>query len=396
MNIKIAHNAQHTAKSLKMKWILKGLRFSGRCKIPLTIFIISLFVSLLFPEQTLYLKVSENPGFDRLVIQAERPFVYVMMPEKDHLAIGISNGNFEFKEKILGKEFIKSVLWDKESRELKVYYNKQNVKFVSFTLNEPFRLVIDFSEGIRKDSVPEGEQRAEKGAQTVEKQPPTPLNRSPQIIVIDPGHGGEEEGAVGPSGLKEKSIVLSVAKKLKNILEQRAGLKVFLTRDDDRGKSLDERVSIANNLKADIFISIHVNASVRKNARGAETYFLSLNATDEEAKKLSQIENLGEGIEENSDLKLILWDMAQSAYLKQSALLAEIIQGELNSLLQTKDRGVKQAPFKVLMGVNSPAVLVEIGFITNPDEEKKLKLDSFQEDIAEAIYRGILKFIRQR
>ncbi len=357
------------------------------------LFLISLSTAIfLLSEQTLYLKISENPGFERLVIQAEVPFVYVMMPEKNHLAISISSGDFGFKERLFEKEFIKSVLWDSSSRELKIYYNKENIKFVSFTLNDPFRLVIDFSESLKKDS--EKEEQPEKKTQMEERQ--TSVRRSTQIIVIDPGHGGEEEGAVGPSGLKEKNVTLSVAKKLKNIIEQRTGIKVFLTRDGDQGKSLDERISISNNLKADLFISIHVNASIRKNASGAETYFLSLNATDEDAKRLSEIENLGEDLEENSDLKLILWDMAQSAFLKQSSLLAELIQGELNSLLRTKDRGVKQAPFKVLTGLTSPAVLVEIGFITNPEEEKKLRSESFQENIAEAIYRGILKFIKQR
>jgi len=349
---------------------------------------------LLLSEQTLYLKISENPGFERLVLQAETPFVYVMMPEKDHLSISISNGDFGFKEKIFGKELIKGVSWDKNTRELKIYYNKEDIKFVSFILNDPFRLVIDFSESLKKDIKKEEQPETERKTQMEERQ--TPVKVSPQIIVIDPGHGGEEEGAVGPSGLKEKDVALSVAKKIKNIIEQRAGIKVFLTRDGDQGKSLDERISLANNLKADLFISIHVNASVRKNARGAETYFLSLNATDEDAKRLSQIENLGEDLGDNSDLKLILWDMAQSAFLKQSSLLAELIQSELNSLLRTKDRGVKQAPFKVLTGLICPAVLVEIGFITNSDEEKKLRSESFQENIAEAIYQGILRFMRQK
>lgn len=365
-------------------------------RIFLTAFTVLFFISFLFPEQKLYLKISENPGFERLVIQAETPFIFVMMPEKDSLTISISSGDFGFRERLFGKEFIKGVSWNKESRELKIYYSKQNVKFVSFTLSDPFRLVVDFSENLKKDSPAEEDSRVVKEPQNVEKPAPVTIRHLPRIIVIDPGHGGEEEGAVGPSGLKEKDVVLSVAKKLKNIIEQRTGLKVFLTREADQNKSLDERVSIANNLKADVFISIHANASLRKNAKGAETYFLSLNATDEEARRLSQMENLEVGPEENSDLKLILWDMAQSAYLKQSSWLAEAIQGELNSLLQTKDRGVKQAPFKVLMGVTSPAVLVEIGFITNPEEERKLKLDSFQEKIAEAIYRGILKFTRER
>ncbi|MEW5902565.1 MAG: N-acetylmuramoyl-L-alanine amidase, partial [Acidobacteriota bacterium] len=144
----------------------------------------------------------------------------------------------------------------------------------------------------------------------------------------------------------------------------------------------------------------HANRSYRRNANGSETFFLSLNATDEEARRLAYLENNPADLEkpiadENADeIQMILWDMAQSAYLKQSQRLAEIIQDELNSLLGTADRGIKQAPFKVLTGVASPAVLVEVAFISNPEEERQLVTEEFQESVAQAIYRGLVRYLK--
>ncbi|MDH4197719.1 MAG: N-acetylmuramoyl-L-alanine amidase, partial [Candidatus Aminicenantes bacterium] len=175
--------------------------------------------------------------------------------------------------------------------------------------------------------------------------------------------------------------------------------RVVLTRDRDTEIALESRAAVANNNKADVFISIHTNGSRRKKAEGSETFFLSLNATDEESRRLAYMENTGGELtgqiaqENEDDVKLILWDMAQAAYLKQSSQLAEAIQAELNVLLGTRDRGVKQTPFKVLTGVACPAVLVETAFISNPEEEKKLLSAAFQNNIVQAIYRGLVRYL---
>jgi N-acetylmuramoyl-L-alanine amidase len=230
------------------------------------------------------------------------------------------------------------------------------------------------------------------------------LFSSPQgitTIVIDPGHGGMENGAKGQFGAAEKDITLAISLKLKTIIERNFAFRVVLTRDKDIDKSLEDRAAIANNNKAYLFISIHANGSYRKNARGSETYFLSLNATDEEARRLAYLENnepvLEEQIssEKEDDIKMILWNMAQTAYLNQSSQLAETIQIQLNSLLKTRNRGIKQAPFKVLTGVACPAVLVEVAFISNPEEEKQLGTEEFQNNVALAIYNGLNNFIKQ-
>lgn len=209
-------------------------------------------------------------------------------------------------------------------------------------------------------------------------------------IVLDPGHGGEEEGAAGPSGLLEKDLVLDVALRLQRALQVR-GLDVSLTRTDDRDVPLDDRTAIANNRRADLFLSLHANASPSRSARGAETYYLSLrktagsDATEVGRHETSDLMGLG-----NDDpLKLVLWDMAQSAWLAESQLVAEMIQAEFNEALDIPDRGVKQAPFRVLVGATMPAVLVEIGFLSNPEEEARLRDPVFVQDMVDALVRAI-------
>jgi N-acetylmuramoyl-L-alanine amidase len=254
--------------------------------------------------------------------------------------------------------------------------------------------------------MPEGTGEREKGEINVESSSDAysdsnkvNIDRGVKTIVIDPGHGGLEVGAKGKFGTLEKEITLDISLKLKEIIERNLAYRVVLTRDKDIDVSLENRAAKANNNRAFVFISIHANGFFRKEARGSETYFLNLNATDEEARRLAYLENnsselnMVEG-ENEDDIKMILWDMAQSAYLTQSSQLAELIQNELNNLLGTLNRGVKQAPFKVLTGVACPAVLVEMAFISNPDEERKLMKSEFQNKIALAIYRGLTNFFK--
>ncbi|MFQ5767089.1 MAG: N-acetylmuramoyl-L-alanine amidase [Acidobacteriota bacterium] len=206
-------------------------------------------------------------------------------------------------------------------------------------------------------------------------------------IVLDPGHGGPEEGGRGPTGLLEKDVTLEVCRRLRTRLEYR-GYKVLLTREGDLDLSLDERTALANNNKADLFISIHVNASPSSRARGAETYYLSLDraARDGQERKLHSDDGKDRT---ESNLKMILWDMAQTSQLRESSLLAESIQEDFNRVLQLPDRGVKQAPLRVLVGALMPAVLVEIGFISNPEEEIRLQDPLFLDQIVDSLARSI-------
>ncbi len=206
-------------------------------------------------------------------------------------------------------------------------------------------------------------------------------------IAVDPGHGGEDGGAKGPKGLREKDAVLALAKDLKTALEA-AGFEALLTRDDDTFVPLWDRAG------ADLFLSLHLNAARAKAARGSEVYFLSLNQGDSDAAEVAALENAGSETRpmEDSVLSSILQDMAQKAYLQESERLAVQIQTQLNHLGGIKERGVKQAPFVVLRGAAMPAALVEAAFISNPKEEAKLRDESFRRKVAQAVAMGVRRY----
>jgi N-acetylmuramoyl-L-alanine amidase len=227
--------------------------------------------------------------------------------------------------------------------------------------------------------------------------PPLPdLTPSPGIrrIVVDAGHGGEEEGAKGPDGTLEKNVTLSVARKLKAALEARLGVRVILTRDADATVGLDERAALANNNKADLFVSLHANASVRHSASGAEVFYLSLEEYGDQAQRVAKGETealpvFGGG---TRDIEMILWEMAQARYIEQSATFAQAVEGALRERVPMSPRAIQQAPFRVLVGANMPAVLVEMGFITNPEQERQLVSDPFQSSLVEALVDSVVRY----
>jgi N-acetylmuramoyl-L-alanine amidase len=215
-----------------------------------------------------------------------------------------------------------------------------------------------------------------------------------RTVIIDPGHGGEEEGARGPAGTLEKDVTLAVARRLKAALEARLGVRVLLTRDSDRTISLDERAALANNNKADLFVSLHANASVRAGASGAEVFYLSLDEYGAEATRALHPESelipvFGGG---TRDIQLILWEMAQARYIEQSAEFAKIVEAELRDRVPMSARAIQQAPFRVLVGANMPAVLVEMGFITNAEQESALSDGNFQQQIVQALVNGVIRY----
>lgn len=215
-----------------------------------------------------------------------------------------------------------------------------------------------------------------------------------RTVIIDPGHGGEEEGARGRGGTMEKDVTLAVGRRLKAALEARLGVRALLTRDSDRTISLDERAALANNNKADLFVSLHANASVRAAAAGAEVFYLSLDEYGAEATRALHPEGellpvFGGG---TRDIQLILWEMAQARYIEQSAAFAEIVESELRNRVPMSVRAIQQAPFRVLVGANMPSVLVEIGFITNPAQESSLKSDAFQQQVVQALVDSIIRY----
>jgi N-acetylmuramoyl-L-alanine amidase len=216
-----------------------------------------------------------------------------------------------------------------------------------------------------------------------------------RTIVIDPGHGGDEQGTRGVSGILEKDLVLDVARRLRSALDARLGVRVLLTRDDDRIVPHDERASIANNNKADLFISLHANSSPSRSAKGAEVFYLSLDGLGSEARRLAEspdarpVPVLGGG---SRDIDLILWDMAQARHLNESAAFAVLVEEELRRRVDMSPNPVQQAPFRVLVAANMPAVLVEMGFLSHPEQETEMTSDDFKNRVVQALVDAIVRY----
>jgi N-acetylmuramoyl-L-alanine amidase len=282
-----------------------------------------------------------------------------------------------------------------------------------FTLQDPFRTVIDVKgwEEEQEEIPPvivkvlEGNKKRAPG--TAAAAPPAisddreddPLPSLAQQlglgirkIVIDPGHGGRDPGAIAPNGLKEKDIVLAVSKKLATLLRTRLGAEVVLTRTTDAFIPLEERTAIANTEKGDLFISVHVNSAPSPRLLGVETYVLNL-TNDEDSMRLAAQEN-ATSASNMSDLQNILADLLNNTKLDESTKLAEHVQTKMAQGLRIKDLGVKQAPFYVLIGAQMPAILSEITFLSNPGEAQRLRQDYYLKTIAEHISAGVNEYIR--
>jgi N-acetylmuramoyl-L-alanine amidase len=310
---------------------------------------------------------------------------------------------FDLKKCVLQKKTVSSVIIDDGILKTvrMAQFDRDTVRVVlevqkaenlyAFMLENPHRLVIDVYDQKHAEPAAKGAKKdIEAGFGEIRK------------IVIDPGHGGDDPGAIGPSGMQEKDIVLSVGKKLGGILEEKYDVEVIYTRDKDIFIPLNERTEIANSKKADLFISIHANASPRRDTRGIETYFLNW-TDDKEAMKVAARENkitFRKMAKMRGDLQMILQDLARKNKNEESMKLASSIQNAMVSTLKEnyskiQDLGVKYALFYVLVGAEMPSILVEISFISNHEEEKRLAQETYKNKIAEAIAAGINSYITQ-
>ncbi|NQV38219.1 MAG: N-acetylmuramoyl-L-alanine amidase [Candidatus Marinimicrobia bacterium] len=222
-------------------------------------------------------------------------------------------------------------------------------------------------------------------------------------IVLDAGHGGKDGGAVGKFGTKEKDITLDITKRLGMLLEKNTNIKVVYTRDEDVFIPLYKRPKIANENNGKLFVSVHANSNPNRNAKGFETYLLRPGKTDDAIEVASRENGVirledrdNDPYAELSGANLIMATMAQSMFMKESENLASIIQAELDKRIDSKNRGVKQAGFYVLIGASMPNVLVECGFLSNPNEERNLKKASYRQKIAEGLYSALLSFKESR
>lgn len=222
-------------------------------------------------------------------------------------------------------------------------------------------------------------------------------------VVLDAGHGGKDAGALGKNGTKEKDITLDIVKRVGRLLEKNTHIKVKYTRNEDVFVPLWKRTRIANEVNGKLFVSVHVNGNRNRSARGFETYLLKPGRNDDAIEVAArengviELEESREGLyPELTAENMIMATMAQSMFMKESEDLAGMVQKEMQHNLNSKNRGVKQAGFVVLVGASMPNVLVEVGFITNPTEEKNMRKPAYRQKIAEAIYRSIVTFKKSR
>jgi N-acetylmuramoyl-L-alanine amidase len=313
-----------------------------------------------------------------------------MKTDDNWLAVTISNGKIDsmaFHKRIPAKAIyeVKTYQFD-NSCQVSIRLRPREFTYTAKVKEDPLR--IQFL--IRGDGFSDSAMIAEEKA---------PLSDNPiDVIVIDPGHGGEDNGAVGPTGTKEKNITLKIANELYKLLKDDGRFKPVLTRQDDVFVPLSQRTALANSVGGDIFVSIHTNAAKNKKASGAIAFFLA-NAKTDQARAAASLENSAIRFEKSdeqkqydTDLDFTLRDMVQTEYQRESADLADIMVKDMTGLTNVASRGVDQAGFFVLDKAYMPAVLLETAFISNKSDEKKLKTDDFQKKTAKAIYDSIVSF----
>ena len=360
------------------------------------------------------LRFWSNPNYTRIVIDADRETRFshrllkkdpsIRKPQRLYIDLSMSR---------LGKDIQKLIpINDQLLSDARAgQYTGKSVRIVVdiksfkhykiFSLKNPFRIVLDVW---GQDSDTQVTRPSTSPTQpSTGKLPPGAIARQLALgvsrIVIDPGHGGKDYGAPGYlKGVHEKHIVLQIAKRLANKVETDLKCDAVLTRTTDRYLTLEERTAIANTQNADLFISIHTNAVRDRRAYGIETFFLNL-ATDDDAIRVAAREN-ATSAKNISDLESILNDLMQNAKINESSRLAAMVQSEMCTHLKKnfsniRSKGVKQAPFYVLLGAQMPALLVETSFISNPRECKRLTSATYQEALCDGIIRGIRKYIEE-
>ncbi len=385
-----------------MRYIMKCHFLLPRIIIPfgygLCIYIISTSFAYALDEfNILNLAASEKVNGVLLEILVTQPLQYDIVADQNQTV------NINFFEGKLDTAFFNAQKVPDLMTWIKAYQFKNSAQ-LSFRIRRPFvsftHLLIDHPPRIQVSLLQEIMPGDSVESASVDSLPDKKgmMNDPIDLIVIDPGHGGEDSGAVGKNGLLEKEITLDIANRLSQLLKKDRELEVILTRDKDVLIPLEERAEIANQKQADIFISIHANSSKKRSARGCETYFLSA-AKNDEARAAAALENSSirfERVENQSwnpeDLEFMLMDLVQSEFLLESSDLAGMIQNRLKNELSVPGRGINQAGFVVLSKAYMPAVLVETAFISNQKEEALLMQSSFLQKTALAIFGSIKEF----
>jgi len=342
-----------------------------------------------------------TPDYTRISITLEKEvrFEHHKLPSRLYLDLDGARLNPGVKDLSIGDGLLKSVrIAQFQASTVRVVLDLDSIKdYKVFTFSEPFRIIVDVK-GDRREEI-----SASKEVIETAKPEPAPQEKTKPFkpgrirrIVIDPGHGGHDPGAVSPSGTREKDIVLQIGLNLAQKIRQELGIDAVMTRSTDVFIELQERTAIANKVGADLFVSIHANAALNRVANGIETYYLNL-AKTEKAAQLAAKEN-GTTLEKVSMLQAVLFDLMANYKLNDSAHLADEVQKALHKKAQTaypavKNLGVKQGPFYVLVGATMPSILVEAAFLSHEKDEQMLKDPHYQELTADGILAGIKGYI---
>ena len=362
-----------------------------------------------------------NPDYTRISLELDRDVTWEAhelgkgapgKPGRVYIDLKRTRLGKNVKDITIGDGFLKGArVGQYKAGVVRVVLDTENIKdYKIFPLSDPARLVIDVrgerpAEISRLEpvvsAVPERVvlPKLEEQPVVAEKKsrpPKKPAISKIRRIVVDPGHGGHDPGAVGPNGIQEKDVVLAIGLKLRDLFKEELGLDVVMTRSTDVFIPLEERTAIANKVGADLFVSVHANAALSHSAAGIETYYLNLAKTDKVA-QLAAKEN-GTTLEKVSVLQAILFDLMANYKLNDSAHLADEVQKSLYKKIRTrhsdvKNLGVKQGPFYVLVGASMPSILVETAFVSNAAEESRLKDPAYQEMTANGILEGVRSYI---
>ena len=336
-----------------------------------------------------------HPSFTRIVVDIGklREYVFSELLSPDRVYIDIYqvklNPILHSKTFLVENDYLKQIrIAQKTPSTVRVVADLDFKKayFRVWHLPDPFRIIID----IYPSKLPRPPQPAKSGSSMIRQ-----LALGIQRVVIDPGHGGQDPGCIGKSGLMEKKIVLDVAERLKKILESKENLEVIMTRETDIFLDPESRTVIANQKQADLFISIHANASRNRKLRGIESFYLNF-SQDPSVIETAAREN-ATSTKNIGEMKEIIEKIVQNTKISESKELAEYIQNNLVKCLSqkysnVKSLGVKGGPFWVLIGGEMPSILVEISFLSNSTEESRLKSPQYRQRIAQGIYEGIMEY----
>lgn len=345
------------------------------------------------------IKSYSSSTYTRLVIEVSPETGYVVrdLLNPPRLIFNLYPANLTppWREIEIADKFLRKVRLERDSLnvvKMVLDLAGSDYTYNAFSLENPPQLVIDIRES-RGDLV--AELLKKKGdTESLPLEPGREKLEGIKRIILDPGHGGKDPGAIGPTGLQEKKVTLAVAEKLARLLREKLGLEVYLTRNKDEYLALDVRTEIADQLGGDLFVSIHANAAYSRKANGVETFYNSQYVYGEGAEEVASRENAPLGAELPAGARTILWDLIQNECRSESNELSHVIQEALCQSCGLANRGVKSARFYVLRGADMPAVLIEVGFISNPWEERKLGNKSFQDKIAQGIFNGLSSYIR--